>query len=162
MTAEKAQILAVLETQRQGLRQALDGLDDADAVTRPTVSALSPAGIVAHVTYAEHMWIHFVVTGEKDDDMDRYAASFVVGPGETVAGLLERYAATARRTEEVVTALPDLEVTHPLPDAPWYPEREFSARQVLLHLVAETGRHAGHADILRETLEVGRSADAAR
>lgn len=162
MTAEKAQILAVLETHRQGLRDALDGLGAADAGTRPTVSALCLGGIVKHVTYAERMWTDFLVSGEKVDDMDRYAASFEMEPGETVAGLLEHYAAAARRTAEVVAALPTLEVTHPLPDAPWYPERAFSARQVLLHLVAETSRHAGHADILRETLEVGRSADAVR
>ncbi len=153
MTTEKAQILATLETHRHGLRHTLDGLSDADAVTRPTVSALSLGGILQHVTYAKEMWIDFLVSGEKVDDMDRYAASFEVTPGQTVTGLLDRYAAVTRRTGEVVAALPTLDVTHPLPDAPWYPEREFSARQVLLHLIAETSQHAGHADILRETLD---------
>ncbi|QJY50351.1 DinB family protein [Pseudonocardia broussonetiae] len=135
------------------MRHALDGLADADAARRPTASALCLGGIVRHVAYAEEMWIDFVVSGEKVDDLDRYAESFRVGPGDTVAGLLEHYAATARRTDEVVAALPSLDVSHPLPDAPWYPDDSFTARQVLLHLIAETSRHAGHADILRETLD---------
>ena len=154
--SERTEILGILESHRRGLRRALDGLSDADAVRRPTVSALSLGGLVKHVTYAEEMWIDFVVTGEKVDDLDRYAASFVVEPGETVAVLLERYAAAARRTEEVVTAAPDLDASHPLPDAPWYPDDRFSVRQVLLHLIAETAQHAGHADILRELLDAAR------
>ena len=152
MDAEKSQVLATLETRRQGLRRTLDGVSETDAVARPTVSALCLGGIVKHVTYAEEMWVDFVVDGVKVDDLERYAASFVVEPGETVAGLLDRYAAVARRTEEVVADLPDLDVTHPLPDAPWYTDRHYSARQVLLHLIAETSQHAGHADILRESL----------
>jgi uncharacterized damage-inducible protein DinB len=127
-------------------------VSDTDAGTRPTVSALCLGGIVKHVTYAEEVWIDFVVDGEKVDDLERYAASFVVEPGDTVARLLDRYAAVARRTDEVVAGLPDLDVTHPLPEAPWYTDRHFSARQVLLHLIAETSRHAGHADIVKETL----------
>ena len=152
MSAEKSQVLATLETHRQGLRRTLDGVSEADAVARPTVSALCLGGIVKHVSHAEEMWVDFVVDGVKVDDLERYGASFVVEPGETVAGLLDRYAAVARRTEEVVAGLPDLDVTHPLPEAPWYTDSSFSARQVLLHLIAETSQHAGHADILRETL----------
>lgn len=150
---ERSEILGVLATHRRGLRHALDGLDDADAVRRPTVSALCLAGLVKHVAYAEEMWIDFVERGVKVDDMERYAASFGLQAGETVAGVLDRHDAAARRTEEVVAAPPDLDVRHPLPDAPWYPDDSFSARQVLLHLIAETSRHAGHADILRETLD---------
>ena len=153
MSAEKSQVLATLETHRQGLRRTLDGVGEADAVARPTVSALCLAGIVKHVTYAEEMWVDFLVDGVKVDDLERYAASFVVEPGETVAGLLDRYAAVARRTERVVADLPDLDVTHPLPEAPWFqPGAVRSARRVFLHIVAETAQHAGHADILRETL----------
>lgn len=150
---EKAEILGVLDTHRDGLRRALDGLTAADAASRPTASALCVGGIVRHVAHGEEMWTDFIVSGEKVDDLDRYAESFRMGPDDTVAGLLDHYAATARRTDEVVAALPSLDVAHELPDAPWYPERTFTARQVLLHLIAETSRHAGHADILRETLD---------
>ena len=59
----------------------------------------------------------------------------------------------AKRTEEVIMALPDLETAHKLPEAPWYPpDTAWSAREVLLHLLQETAQHAGHADIIKESL----------
>jgi hypothetical protein len=60
----------------------------------------------------------------------------------------------ARRTDELVGALPDLDAAHPLPKAPWFPPGEhWSARRVLMHIIAETAQHAGHADIIRESLD---------
>ena len=50
--------------------------------------------------------------------------------------------------------LPDLNLSHPLPEAPWFePGASWSARRVLLHVIAETAQHAGHADIIRESLD---------
>jgi hypothetical protein len=60
----------------------------------------------------------------------------------------------ARRTDRVVAELPDLDVSHALPEAPWFePGARWSARRVLLHIIAETAQHAGHADIIREALD---------
>ena len=79
---------------------------------------------------------------------------FQMLPGDTPAGILARYEQVAARTEEIVAAVPDLSVTHPLPAAPWHePGAVLSVRRVLLHVIAETAQHAGHADILRETLD---------
>ena len=79
-------------------------------------------------------------------------------PGETLAGLLERYEEVARTTDELVATLPDLDVSHPLPVAPWFEAgKKWSARRVLLHLIAETSQHAGHADILRESIDGAKS-----
>nr|MDT0524312.1 DUF664 domain-containing protein [Streptomyces sp. DSM 41633] len=79
---------------------------------------------------------------------------YQVRPGETLPGILARYEEVAARTTENVAALPDLSVTHPLPEAPWHePGGVRSARRVLLHVIAETAQHAGHADILRETID---------
>jgi hypothetical protein len=73
---------------------------------------------------------------------------------ETLAGVLAEYEQTARRTDELVSALPDLGASHPLPKAPWFEAgAEWSARRVLMHIVAETAQHAGHADIIRESLD---------
>ena len=54
--------------------------------------------------------------------------------------------------------LPDLDSSHPLPEAPWYEQgARWSARRVLLHVIAETAQHAGHADIIRESLDGAKS-----
>src|SRR5262245_51539983 len=75
-------------------------------------------------------------------------------PGETLAGILERYEQVAAETEKIVGELPDLSATHPLPDVPWRESGgEYSVRRVLLHVIAETTQHAGHADIIRESLD---------
>ena len=71
-----------------------------------------------------------------------------------LSGLLEHYDEVARRTDAVVASVPDLDAEHPLPEAPWFEKgANWSARRVLLHIIAETAQHAGHADILRETLD---------
>ena len=68
------------------------------------------------------------------------------------------YEQVAARTQELVGSLPDLGATQPLPPAPWFaPGARWSARRVLLHLVEETARHAGHADLLRESLDGART-----
>ena len=75
-------------------------------------------------------------------------------PGETVASLLEDYAEIARSTDELVTSLDDLDASHPLPEAPWFePGASWSARRAVLHIIAETSQHAGHADIIREAID---------
>ena len=68
--------------------------------------------------------------------------------------LLVRYESVARRTDELVLAGLDLDSSQPLPVAPWFPpDTRRSARRVLVHIVAETAQHAGHADIIRETID---------
>ncbi len=75
-------------------------------------------------------------------------------PGDTLAGILEQYEEVAARTEEVISSVADLSATHPLPEAPWNePGAVRSVRGVLAHLIAETAQHAGHADILRESID---------
>ncbi len=74
--------------------------------------------------------------------------------GDTLAGLLAQYDQVAAQTDELVRTLPDLDAAQPLPDAPWFEAgASWSARRVLLHIIAETAQHAGHADILREAID---------
>ena len=91
-------------------------------------------------------------------DFAERAAQFRMLPGETLAGVLAGYEEAARRTDELVARLPDLDVSHPLPEAPWNePGARWSARRVLLHMIGETAQHAGHADIIRESLDGAKS-----
>ncbi len=83
-----------------------------------------------------------------------YANEWKVQPGETLAVLLDRYAEVAARTDRLVRELPSLDADHALPSAPWFePGARWSARRVVLHIIAETAQHAGHADIIRESLD---------
>jgi Protein of unknown function (DUF664) len=85
---------------------------------------------------------------------DGHAASFQMLAGDSLANLLDEYEATARSTDELVRTLPSLDADQPLPEAPWFkPGARRSARRVLVHIVAETAQHAGHADIIRESLD---------
>jgi hypothetical protein len=84
----------------------------------------------------------------------QWASAFQMLPGETLASLLAEYDEVASRTDELVATVPDLDSSQPLPDAPWFaPGARWSARRVLLHIIAETSQHAGHADIIRESLD---------
>lgn len=93
-------------------------------------------------------------TALTEEDHKKWADNLKMLPGETLAGLLDAYEKAAAATDELVASLPDLGASHPLPKAPWSegPER-WSARRVLMHIIAETAQHAGHADIIRESLD---------
>ena len=160
--SERAQLddlLTTLAKHRGFLRQTLDGVTDAQAAERSTVSALCLGGLVKHVGAVEQQWARFIVEGPSvmamtPESYAEHAATFRMAPGETVAGLLADYDAIARNTEETARSLPTLDTSQPLPEAPWFePGASWSARRVLLHMIAETAQHAGHADIIREAID---------
>jgi Protein of unknown function (DUF664) len=156
VTDETATLLAALAQQRFFLRHTVRDLTDEQAGRRTTASELCLGGLIKHVTEVESAWMDFVVdgdgtvaTGGKNRD-----GQFRMLPGDTLADVLAGYEKAARRTEEIVTGLPDLDLSRPLPEAPWFePGTRWSARRVLLHILAETAQHAGHADIIRESLD---------
>lgn len=91
-------------------------------------------------------------------DWAERADEFRLLPDETLAGVLDAYADAARATDELVAALPDLDLAWPLPRAPWFePGARWSARRVLMHIATETAQHAGHADIIRESIDGAKS-----
>jgi hypothetical protein len=91
---------------------------------------------------------------ETEAGIQAWLDGFRMLPGETLSGLLAEYDQVAGQTDELLATLPDLNSSHPLPAAPWYePGASWSARRVLLHIIAETAQHAGHADIIRETID---------
>jgi hypothetical protein len=157
---ERRDLLSTLTKHRGFLVHTLRGLSDADAGRCSTVSELSVGGIVKHVTQTESMWIDFVQRGGAAfpawDDPGAFQAridAFTMLPGDTVASVLDAYAQTAARTDALIASIPSLDASQPLPEAPWFEPGEWSARRVVLHLIAETAQHAGHADIIREAID---------
>ena len=165
-TGERADFVQTLARHRDFLRYTARGLTDEQAAERTTVSELCLGGLIKHVTIVERQWIRFILDGPSamasawaaDSGTSGWLDSFRMLPGETLAALLGEYDQVARRTDDLVMTLPDLDSSHPLPEAPWY-ERgaRWSARRVLLHVIAETAQHAGHADIIRESLDGAKS-----
>ena len=161
LTGERADLLETLAAHRHFLRFTVQGLTEEQARLRPTASELTLGGLVKHVAHQEAGWVDFILEGPGSmagatdpEQMAKWAEEFRLGPDETLDGVLTRYEEVARRTDELVRTLPDLDASHPLPEAPWFePGARRSARRVFLHIVAETAQHAGHADILRETLD---------
>lgn len=154
----------MLARHRRLLCHTAKGLTDTQAAHRSTVSTLTVGGIVKHLTGVEARWVRFIEQGADafgtfdDEAAAARADSFRMAEGDTLAGLLSHYDAIAARTEVVVGALPNLDVDHPLPPAPWFEAgARWSARQVLLHVLAETAQHAGHADIVREAIDGART-----
>jgi uncharacterized damage-inducible protein DinB len=163
LDAERSDLLAVLAQHRQFLRYTTRDLTDEQARARTTVSELTLGGLIKHVTDVERGWAEFIVVGPSalgdasamtEADWAKRADEFRLLDGETLAGVLDAYEAVAAATTELVRTLPDLDATQPLPPAPWNPPGErWSARRTLLHIATETAQHAGHADIIRESLD---------
>jgi uncharacterized damage-inducible protein DinB len=160
MTSERDELIKTLDKHRGFLRQAVQGLTDEQAASRPTVSELCLGGLVKHVAYVEAGWARFMVEGasglaaEHEDPYASHQASFRMEPGETLAGLLASYDDVAGKTDALIAELPDLGAGHPLPPAPWFEQgASWSVRRVALHILAETAQHAGHADIIREAID---------
>jgi uncharacterized damage-inducible protein DinB len=157
---ERADLLETLAKHRGFLRQTVQGLTDEQAAQRTTTSELCLGGLIKHVAEVEASWADFVengpvVIGSFDEAaMEAHAAGFRMLAGDTLASVLDRYDEVARHTDELVAKLPSLDASHPLPEAPWFePGARWSARRAFLHIVAETAQHAGHADIIRESLD---------
>jgi hypothetical protein len=173
---ERSDLLAALAAARTALITTTRGLTDEQAAARPTVSTLCLGGLVKHVAAMEDSWLRFVVDGPDAMRFDLpdgvtwadfaggtareypkwaidHENGFRMLPGETLAGILAEYEQVAARTEKVVGEVADLSLTHPLPAAPWLEPGVRSVRRVLAQVIAETAQHAGHADLLRETLD---------
>jgi uncharacterized damage-inducible protein DinB len=156
---ERGALLNFVEAQRGALRRSVLGLTEEQAARRPTAGELSLSGLLKHVAECELNWLRLAQRkpNERQRDENTWADSFRLVDDETIPGMLAFWAAVARETEEFIRSVPSMDDTFPLPEAPWFPKGEVSMRWLMLHLVEEIARHAGHADILRESLD-GRNA----
>ncbi|MEH0928333.1 DinB family protein [Micromonospora sp. CPCC 205558] len=145
---ERAVLTSFLDFHRAVLLRKLRGLSDADARRRLVPSATTLLGLVKHLSMVERNWFPTLLAPEPGDvyltSEEDAVASFLLSDEESVAGVVEAYERACTRSREIVASV-DLDHVVPHPQL-----GEVSVRWILVHLIEETARHAGHADILRE------------
>jgi uncharacterized damage-inducible protein DinB len=134
-------------TRRGAVVRTLDGLTDAQQRTPGVASGTNLLGLIRHLTGVEEHWFQLVFLGE-DRDPDE---SMDVPVNETRDAVVVAYRVACARSDEIVRACSDLstmaKIANPGEDQP------ISLRRIVAHMIEETARHAGHADILREQID---------
>ena len=160
---ERNDLVSALREHRNLLLRTVSGLTDAQARLTPTTSQLCLGGILKHVALVEEGWVRFIVEGPNLKARPTRPHTRPTPPAFVWRTRRHwRTSSLATRpppvTDALVVALPSLDASHPLPEAPWFePGACWSARRALIHIVAETAQHAGHADIIRETIDGAKS-----
>jgi Protein of unknown function (DUF664) len=155
---ERQALLAFLAAQRDAVLSIVAGLDE-EAWHRSVVpSGWTPAGLVEHLGGAEWHWFEGVVTGADpepppaDEDLSPYDPKAAFVSDEPSAEIIRFYRDQCARSDAVLAVTPlsapprgrhgDPEIGEP-PDVRW----------IVLHMIEETARHAGHLDIARELID---------
>lgn len=161
---ERDGLIAYLDQQRDAFVSISFGLTEEQIRLTPTAGSLSVGGLIKHVTTCERGWADKMAAAPDappppersvDDEAQAWGDDFRVADGDTLDGLLSGLAAVGDRTREVLQRA-DLDAPVPVPrDAPWFPRdvEAWSVRWVALHVIEELARHAGHADIVRESID---------
>lgn len=146
-----------LDYQRETLLSKTDGLTREQLARKHAPSKLTLAGLLYHLSLVEEDWMEVRFAGLPDRepwasvdwDSDRDWEFHTAAHLEPEA-LQSRYRTACERSRHVVSNASGLDQlsVKTLRDG-----RRFSLRWVLLHLIEETGRHAGHADLLREAID---------
>jgi hypothetical protein len=144
MTPELRQLRATLDGLRAGVLKKLAGLSEEDARRSTVDSGTNLAGLMQHLTFVESMWFEEVVAG---GTATRGHRSMQVDPAVSVRTLRAEYRAAGAASNDIIAAVGDADapVTHN--------GKTRDLRWVLLAVIQETARHAGHADIIREQID---------
>ena len=156
ITNEQEGLLAYLAQMRYVLRLTAYGLSDEQLRATPSASALSVGGLIKHCASTEENWLATIRGATQKADYAAYADNFRLTDDETIDDVFARYDRVAEQLETTVSGLGDL--GHRIPvdhSVPWNRKdlEFFTVRWILLHLIQETARHTGHADIVRETID---------
>jgi uncharacterized damage-inducible protein DinB len=137
-------LLAFLDYLRASLVRKVEGLSEEQARQAPVASGTSLVGLMKHMAFVEGYWVQRRVAGL--DIPEVQGTGFEVTSNDTIASTVASYRAACARSDELLAGL---DVERPLARG----RRGRTVGWVLVHLVEETGRHAGHADILRELID---------
>ncbi|OBI81906.1 DinB family protein [Mycobacterium sp. E740] len=161
---ERQSLLEFLAFQQNAFFAVAYGLTDEQARSTPSVSALSVGGLIKHATGVQAGWVQRAACAPdfppKDDRpmeelIAEYGDQYVMREDETLDALLD---ALKRQNAETLRVLGESDLDTPVPvphDVPWFPHDidHWNVRWVVLHLIEELSRHAGHADIIRESID---------
>lgn len=151
---ERDSLNGFLDSYRGVIERKLDGLSLTDASQQLTPSGLSVLGVVRHLGWVEHYWFRHCFAGESVAPPPREgndnAIQFRIEPGETVVSILDFYKSEIIHSREVTVAADLLEALS-VRENPRF--GRVSLRWILIHMIEETARHAGHLDIMREMID---------
>lgn len=146
---EKETLLGFLEYHRATIAMKIEGLSEEDARRPIAPSTMSLLGIAKHLALVERYWFQDVFAGRDvdypwtDEDPD---ADFRIDDDELAAGVLAFYRAEAIKSDEIVRGAA-------LDDTAEFRNQPMTLRWILAHLIEETARHSGQADIFRESID---------
>jgi uncharacterized damage-inducible protein DinB len=140
---ERETLLALLQYQRESVVRKVDGVSDEQARHRFVDSDTTLLWLVKHLTRAEHIWLVHRFEGV-DETLDD-----TVRPHDTLAGVVDGYRSMWDQGRVIIDAAPSLQQPARITGG----EPPVDLRWILMHLLEETARHAGHADILRELVD---------
>jgi len=155
---ERETLEGFLDWYRAVVERKVDGLtlDDAKRVVTPT--GMSALGILKHLGWVERGWFRETFAGEDVEAIDvdgDNSAEFAIGHGDTVASVVAFYRAEVEQSRRVVDEALSLDAVSAAETS--YREH-VSLRWIMVHMVEETARHAGHLDLIREQID-GRVGD---
>lgn len=141
-------LLAFLDWLRRTVVAKFNGVDEAAARSRTLPSPTSMMGLLQHLTYVEAFWFQHSFAGLDVGYLPEDDSDFDIAEGNKIADLISRYeSACAESRQAIQGATPDTLAKRP------YNYPEINLRYVLVHMIEETARHAGHLDILREEID---------
>lgn len=147
---EKESLRVALDRHRDAVLWKLQGLDEEQARRPMTPSGTSLLGLTKHLAAVEYGWFCETFGRETEPlpfDEDDPEADLRVEPGETTAGIVAFYRRARAASDAVIEEL-DVEAR----GTAWH-GATVTLRWVLVHMVEETARHAGHMDIVRELID---------
>jgi hypothetical protein len=144
VSGELGTLLALLQYQRDSLVRKVSGVTEADARRKLVGSDTTLLWLVKHLARAESTWVERRFAG-----LDVELPAEAVGPDDTLGPAVDAYRQVWARTDQIILDAPDLDQFCRDTGA----ESPVTLRWVLAHLLDETSRHAGHADILRELID---------
>ena len=156
IASERESLSGFLDLQRAALVRKVQDVSEIDARRAPTASSLTLLGLLKHAASWERRWVQVVFAGLRlPDEWPEQQANpgrddFLLDDRDTVDGSLRRYQHEVSLSREIA-ASNDLSAPCAHPKF-----ADLNLRWVLLHLIEETARHAGHADIIRESLDGSR------